>query len=106
MWVIVYGDTTKDERLEAVLPSRVACNLGWMVLHIDRCCAISREWDFRLGALHCSSNDCGLGVTSALGLVGNRPAVAAPSIERLSTSQCLEKLPVKGNVSGRLRLYP
>ena len=105
MWVMVYGDTTKDERLEAVLPSRVAYNLGWMVLHIERCCAISREWDFRLGALHCSSNDGGLGITPALGLVGYRPAIAAPSIERLSTSQCLEKLSVKGNISWRLRLH-
>jgi len=59
-----------------------------------------------LGVLDCISDDGGLGVTPALGLVGNRPAIAAPSIERLSTSQCLEKLPVKGNVSGRLRLYP
>ena len=77
-----------------------------MVFHTDRYCAVSSERDFCLGVFDCVSDDGGLGVTPALGLVGNRPAIAAPSIERLSTAQCLEKLPVKGNVSECLRLDP
>ena len=105
MSVIEYGDTTKDQRLEAVLPPRLACNLGRMVLHPNSSRAISREWDFWLGALDCSSYDSGVGVTPSLGLVGHRPAIAAPSIEKLSTPQCLEKLSMKGKISWRLRLY-
>lgn len=100
--MIAYGDAAKDQRLEAVLPPRMACNLGQLVVHADSGRAVSGEWHFRLDVFDRGSNDGGLGVTPAVGLADHRAAIAAPAVEPLSAAQRCEKLLMKRDVSRHL----